>query len=50
VARILGEASLDRARLDALAAESPYRTGGEPPASVAAFEIHLAEVRARLGG
>lgn len=50
VSRILGEAPLDRARLDALAAESPYRTEEEPPASVAAFEMHLAEVRARLPG
>ena len=50
VSRILGEAPLDRARLDALVAESPYRTGEEPPGSVAAFETHLAEVRARLRG
>ena len=48
VRRILGEAPMDRARLDALAAESPYRTGEEPENSVAAFEVHLAEVRAWL--
>jgi hypothetical protein len=50
VRRILGEAPLDRARLDALAGDSPYRTGEEPAASVAAFELHLAEIRASLGG
>jgi hypothetical protein len=50
VQRILGEAPLDRAGLDALAADSGYRTGAEPAASVAAFETHLAELRARLAG
>jgi hypothetical protein len=49
VRRILGEAPLDRARLEALVDASPYRNGEEPAASVAAFEIHLAELRASLG-
>jgi hypothetical protein len=48
VRRILAEAPLSRARLDALAADSPYRKGDAPPASIAAFEMHLAEVRATL--
>jgi hypothetical protein len=50
VRRILDEAPLDRARLDSLAAESPYRTGDAPPASVAAFELHIAEIRGKLRG
>lgn len=50
VRRILDEAPLDRAGLDALAAESPYRSGDEPPASVAAFELHLTELLAELPG
>lgn len=48
VRRILDEAPLDRARLDRLADESPYRTGNAPPTSVVAFELHLAEIRASL--
>lgn len=46
--RVLAEAPLDRARLDALVAESPYRTAGAPDWSLAPFEHHLAELRARL--
>lgn len=48
VRRILDEAPLSRAVLDSLAADSPYRTGDAPPASIAAFELHLAEVRTAL--
>lgn len=48
VRRILEEATLDGARLEALAAESPYRTGDAPTASIEAFEAHLAEVHAML--
>ena len=49
VRRILAEFPLERATLQRLADESPYRTKkGEDPNAEAAFEIHLREVAALL--
>lgn len=48
--RILADFPMDRARLDALDAGTPYRQGRiADPGRVAAYLAHLAELRASLG-
>jgi hypothetical protein len=49
VRRILAELPMDRATLERLASQSPYRTRkGEDPDGEAAFELHVREVAAKL--